>query len=106
MSSESELKEISQPTFWDNRYATSSQINDADNPNAEPTIESFEWFRSFSKIKHFLEKWLPKPGGSELILHLGCGNSVCSSWPFLPFLITCVQTMLEGKKVTDEMERL
>jgi hypothetical protein len=84
MSSESELKELSQPIFWDNRYATSSQISDAENPDAEPTIESFEWFRSFSKIRSFLEKWLPKPGGSELVLHLGCGNSVSAFWLLLP----------------------
>jgi len=79
MSSESELRELSQPAFWDNRYATASQTNDAEDPDAESTIESFEWFRSFSKIRPFLEKWLPKSSGSELILHLGCGNSVCFS---------------------------
>ncbi|TVY84544.1 Endothelin-converting enzyme [Lachnellula suecica] len=70
MSSEAELKELSEPSFWDTRYATAERTNDA-------TIDSFEWFRSFPKIRPFLEKWLPSPGGSEVVLHLGCGNSVC-----------------------------
>ena len=83
MSSESELKELAEPTFWDNRYASSEQITNADDPKAEPTIESFEWFRSFSKVRLFLDKWLPKPGGDEVILHLGCGNSVRFHYFFL-----------------------
>ncbi|TVY88067.1 Endothelin-converting enzyme, partial [Lachnellula willkommii] len=42
-------------------------------------IESFEWFRNFSKLRPFLEKWLPRPGGEEKILHLGCGNSTLTA---------------------------
>ena len=67
MSDAKTLEELAFPKYWDDRYSK---------PDAE---ESFEWFKSFDKLKGFLETWLPKPeedGMWPLILHLGCGNSV------------------------------
>lgn len=67
MSDAKTLEELAFPKYWDDRYSK---------PDAE---QSFEWFKSYDKLKTFMEKWLPRPeedGMWPLILHLGCGNSV------------------------------
>ncbi|KAK0120044.1 hypothetical protein ONS95_011458 [Cadophora gregata] len=79
MSSEKELEELSKPEFWDNRYAEHITSPDSNESTAEQTIPSFEWFRDYSKLRAFFQKWLPIPGGAEVILHLGCGNSTLTS---------------------------
>jgi len=75
MSTEAELKELSFPEFWDSRYASEQKPSSAEDGTA--VIDSFEWFRDFSKLRFFFEKSLPKVEDRPLILHLGCGNSVC-----------------------------
>ncbi|PBP18577.1 Endothelin-converting enzyme 2 [Diplocarpon rosae] len=73
MSSEKQLEELSLPEYWDTRYA-------AENEGAGGTdMKSFEWFRDFSKLRGFFANWLPAPGGTETLLHLGCGNSTLTS---------------------------
>lgn len=44
----------------------------------EVVLGSFEWFKSYEKLKGFFDKYLPSPGSGSgcCILHLGCGNSV------------------------------
>ncbi|CZS96598.1 hypothetical protein WAI453_010042 [Rhynchosporium graminicola] len=79
MSSEKELLELSKPEFWDNRYAEHlSKDASCDSADQQP-IPSFEWFRDYSKLRLFFRKWLPSPGGGEVVLHLGCGNSTLTS---------------------------
>jgi hypothetical protein len=68
MVKDEELVELSHPEFWDNRYASES--------SEQATINSFEWFRDFSKLRFFFAKHLPAPPSEDLVLHLGCGNSV------------------------------
>ncbi|KAI9054370.1 hypothetical protein LZ554_001533 [Drepanopeziza brunnea f. sp. 'monogermtubi'] len=70
MASEKELEALSRPEFWDSRYAAEKGETDEG-----ADMKSFEWFRDFGKLKRFFETWLPAPGGSEVLLHLGCGNS-------------------------------
>merc|ERR1712093_658659 len=93
MSSEKELEELSKPEFWDNRYAEHIASPDANGSgSAEQAMPSFEWFRDYNKLRAFFQKWLPRPGGMEVILHLGCGNSVC--FPLFLCLIFSVQVFL------------
>ncbi|KAI6714215.1 hypothetical protein JHW43_003252 [Diplocarpon mali] len=73
MSSEKELEELSRPEYWDARYAAKSA------GAGGKDMKSFEWFRDFRKLKRFFEEWLPAPGGAEVLLHLGCGNSTLTS---------------------------
>jgi ubiquinone/menaquinone biosynthesis C-methylase UbiE len=45
-------------TYWNERYAKDN--------------EPFEWLQSYTTLKEYLEKYVPKQGK---ILHLGCGSS-------------------------------
>lgn len=92
MSGSKSLQELSHPSYWDNRYAgkfdpeTEEIIHDEgeENAAAKKEIESFEWFKDFQSLKPFFEKHLPSPGENmeegkgPRVLHLGCGNSVCT----------------------------
>ena len=65
-----DLKELSHARYWDERY-TEEQTK----PHGDSS-ESYEWFRTFVKLRPFLEKHLPKPTASApRILHLGNGTS-------------------------------
>ncbi|KAH7346475.1 S-adenosyl-L-methionine-dependent methyltransferase [Rhexocercosporidium sp. MPI-PUGE-AT-0058] len=78
MSSEKELEELCRPEFWDNRYA--GQLTDDNGAELTGTdMPSYEWFRDYHKLRAFFQKWLPSPGGEEVVLHLGCGNSTLTS---------------------------
>lgn len=88
MSSEKELEELSKPEFWDNRYAGHLSDGTASGGQQPSDMPSFEWFRDYRKLRGFFQKWLPRPGGDEVVLHLGCGNSVCTP-SLLPFDILC-----------------
>lgn len=72
MSDAKTLEELAFPTYWNERYSK---------PDAEQT---FEWFKSYDKLKPFMTKWLPSPsqdGMSPRVLHAGCGNSVSVLFP-------------------------
>ena len=103
MSSEKELEELSKPEFWDNRYAEHIASPDSNGSgSAEQAMPSFEWFRDYNKLRAFFQKWLPGPGGTEVILHLGCGNSVCSPLLvsyFVVFKFFCIYYMKERHRV-------
>ncbi len=60
------LKELGFPDYWNKRYETGSEVDGG----------THEWFRTFEKLRPFLEKTLPKPSAQPRILHLGCGDSV------------------------------
>ena len=62
-------KELSQASYWNSRY-TQSQ--------AASSEESYEWFRTFAKLRPFLTKHDPPPdleSAGPRILHLGSGAS-------------------------------
>jgi hypothetical protein len=67
------LEELQYPEYWDNRYVAELKKNTS---IENATLESFEWFRDFEKLRPFLAKHLPAPAAECHILHLGCGNSV------------------------------
>lgn len=76
-----DLCELTNTKFWDDRYesekfADHEQIGDGEHLNP-PIIKTYEWFRSFNTLRPFFLKHLPPSSSSILILHLGCGNSVC-----------------------------
>ena len=79
MAKDEELIELSFPQYWDERYKIEQ--------NGQEELESYEWFRSFQKLKSFFDQHLPStPLGSDChILHLGCGNSVPA--PLFPFIL-------------------
>ncbi|MCJ1421107.1 hypothetical protein MMC32_007469 [Xylographa parallela] len=58
-------KELGFPDYWNNRY----------NQGAESDHATHEWFRTFEKLRPFLEKELPRASSEPRILHLGCGDS-------------------------------
>lgn len=60
------IKELGFPEYWNRRYENASKCENA----------THEWFRSFEKLRPFLEKELPDPKLGPRILHLGCGDSV------------------------------
>ncbi|KAE9370184.1 S-adenosyl-L-methionine-dependent methyltransferase [Stipitochalara longipes BDJ] len=68
-----ELAELAFPQYWDERYKAEQK--------GQAELESYEWFRSFHKLKPFFDKNLPPlPSGSNChILHLGCGNSTLTA---------------------------
>ncbi|RDW66924.1 hypothetical protein BP5796_09673 [Coleophoma crateriformis] len=74
--SERELKELADPKYWDERYIKEREKNGED---SEATLESFEWFRDFQKLRPFFETNLPSPQSECHILHLGCGNSTLTA---------------------------
>lgn len=86
------LRELSNATYWDERYAQEKNTNagpttgreeedgtTASQSDTEGELGSFEWFRTFEQIQGFLEEVMPPPEDQPDILHLGCGNSVCMS---------------------------
>ena len=93
------LEELAFASYWDKRYeeekakiaaAGEASGAGADAEASTEPIPSFEWFRTFEKLRPFLDKYLPSAGAAEgkgdvHILHLGCGNSV--SRGFLYFLV-------------------
>ena len=65
---DTEAEALARVEYWDERYAKS----DGKGP-------THEWFRSYSDLQPFLEKYLfePfKPAQNPKILHLGAGDSV------------------------------
>ena len=66
-----DLKELSYAHYWDERYT-----KERTEPH-EDDSDSYEWFRTFAKLRPFLEKHLPKPLDLTFprILHLGNGTS-------------------------------
>lgn len=66
------LEALATPENWNTRYEK-AETKDA---SGDSHVESFDWFRSFERIKPFLEKYLPAATAAPRLLHLGCGNSV------------------------------
>lgn len=62
-------KELAFVDFWDDRYAKQDGL---------PTVadEDYEWFRTFAKLRPFLERHLPSTSTDLRIIQLGCGTSV------------------------------
>ncbi|MCJ1377540.1 hypothetical protein MMC17_000635 [Xylographa soralifera] len=58
-------KELGSPDYWNKRY----------NKGAESEQATYEWFRTFEKLRFFFEKELPNASLEPRILHLGCGDS-------------------------------
>lgn len=82
MVKEEALIELAHPEYWDKRYGSELKASEA---GTEPTLDSFEWFRSFEQLRPFLENNLPPPSSGCHIIHLGCGNSVCKNLPVTGF---------------------
>ena len=59
-------KELGFPDYWNRRYENVAESEQA----------THEWFRTFDKLRLFLEKELPSASSEPRILHLGCGDSV------------------------------
>ncbi|MCJ1320338.1 hypothetical protein MMC15_005676 [Xylographa vitiligo] len=57
--------ELGFPDYWNRRYANVAESEQA----------THEWFRTFDKLRLFLEKELPSASSEPRILHLGCGDS-------------------------------
>lgn len=68
------LEELAFAGYWDKRYAEEAKEKGTD---GQDVLESFEWFKTFEKLRGWLEKYMPSPSEECHILHLGCGNSVC-----------------------------
>lgn len=64
-------KELSRAEYWEKRYATIEDSNAA-------AGEDYEWFKTYDKLRPFLEKHLPSAASDTKVLHLGCGTSVCA----------------------------
>lgn len=73
MVKEEELIEFSFPQYWDERYQAEQ--------DGQAELGSYEWFRSFHKLKPLFDKHLLSfpPGSDCHILHLGCGNSTLTA---------------------------
>jgi hypothetical protein len=67
------LKALSTTEYWESRYEKEQATSQAEGDNDE----DYEWFKTYSKLKPFLDKYLPSPAERPNILHLGCGTSVC-----------------------------
>ncbi|KAF2397847.1 S-adenosyl-L-methionine-dependent methyltransferase [Trichodelitschia bisporula] len=57
-------KELVRPEYWNSRYTTETE---------DPAAH--EWFRTFEKLRPFLERNLPPVDDDPRILQLGCGLS-------------------------------
>lgn len=80
MVKDEDLFALSTPQYWNERYSASRKPDgEGDGQENENEIESYEWYRTFEKLKYFFNKHLPElPAGAGChILHLGCGHSVC-----------------------------
>ena len=53
--------------YWNDRYKEEKTPTEDE--------ESYEWFRTFEKLRPFLEENLPSTSGQPRVLHLGCGTS-------------------------------
>ena len=73
MNMAAETKELAFPDYWNSRYEA---LKESTEGTAAAASQSYDWFRSFDQIKHFLYQKLPPPANNADILHLGCGNSV------------------------------
>jgi len=62
-------KELSRKEYWDERYAKEREQQDA-------SAATYEWFKTFDKLRPFLAKHLPEISIVPRVLHLGCGTSV------------------------------
>lgn len=70
------LEDLQYASYWDARYA--APPSDADSlARKDGDEESYEWFRTFKHLKPFFDRHLPALDSDPIILHLGCGNSVC-----------------------------
>lgn len=70
---------LSHAEFWDARYL----VRDGES-REKPT---HEWFRSYDDLQGYFQRHLLEAEGFEpednpLILHLGSGDSVCTSYSF------------------------
>lgn len=65
-------KELSVAEYWEARYAKEQDASQTSGGNDE----DYEWFKTYAKLKPFLERHLPVTASSPRILHLGCGTSV------------------------------
>lgn len=65
-------KELSRAEYWEQRYAKEQDASQ----QAAGSDEDYEWFKTYAKLKPFLDKHLPSTSSSPRILHLGCGTSV------------------------------
>jgi hypothetical protein len=84
------LTELSDPNYWDKRYASQQSVSQNETPT---NLDSFEWFRSFDQLRQFFAEYLPSPASGCHILQLGCGNSVSVCFP-VAFLLAKVVQML------------
>lgn len=65
-------KELSRAEYWEQRYAEEQNATQ----QAASSDEDYEWFKTYAKLKPFLDKHLPSTTFNPKILHLGCGTSV------------------------------
>lgn len=68
-------KELSTAEYWETRYAKEQETSQE--PSQED--EDYEWFKTYAKLKPFLDKHLAGAAVRPKILHLGCGTSVCQA---------------------------
>jgi EEF1A lysine methyltransferase 4 len=61
------VRDLSHAKYWDARY-----IAEIEGVTDE---ESYEWLRTFDKLRPFLRHNLPSPSTEPRLLHLGCGIS-------------------------------
>ncbi|MCJ1393027.1 hypothetical protein MMC18_005899 [Xylographa bjoerkii] len=58
-------RELGLSDYWNKRYGQGTESEET----------THEWFRTFEKLRPFLEKELPSASSEPRILHLGCGDS-------------------------------
>ncbi|KAI9739895.1 MAG: hypothetical protein M1818_004951 [Claussenomyces sp. TS43310] len=68
------LAELSHSRYWDERYRSEQKVNQHET-ETQPSLDSYDWFRSFEQLRRFFEHNLPPSSSGCHILHLGCGNS-------------------------------
>lgn len=64
------LEELAFAEYWDKRYAEKKDESDG------ASLDSFDWLKTFEKLRPFFNKRIPPAPSDCSILHLGCGNSV------------------------------
>lgn len=80
---------LSHAEFWDGRYAVAVTGDEGEGDEKTTQVKpatdapTHEWFRSYSDLEPFLAKILfdrPgwRPADNPRVLHLGCGDSVCT----------------------------
>jgi EEF1A lysine methyltransferase 4 len=80
---ETEAKRLAHSEYWDERYA-----------EVGPDKQVHEWFRSFSDLEPFLDRYLFQvriPETAPRILHLGSGDSVMTPIQILEPSWTLIQ---------------